>query len=81
MDAKLVRPRAAPRRSVLKGAYLVWDNSPAYACLVRNISDTGACLQVNDPVPNGFTLILNDIRRACRVVWRKQNRIGIEFIT
>src|SRR5262249_52965144 len=51
-------------------------------CVVRNLSDTGACLQISNPagVPAAFDLIESDgASRACHVVWRSETRIGIEF--
>ena len=50
---------------------------------VRNLSKIGARLMVTSPVgiPNEFELVLDRDRvaRRCRVVWRKADRIGLEF--
>jgi diguanylate cyclase (GGDEF)-like protein len=50
---------------------------------VRNLSDLGACLQVNavTGIPQTFDLLMdNDSRgRPCKVTWIALTRIGIEF--
>jgi hypothetical protein len=50
---------------------------------MRNVSETGAALEVVTPlyIPDRFTLFVqsDQTKRACRVVWRKQKRIGVTF--
>ena len=72
--------RIANRQRVLKGARIHFGGG-TIDCTVRNISDTGAALEVTSPVgiPTEFTLVANDYQRHCRVVWRKEKRIGITF--
>jgi len=52
-------------------------------CTVRNISQTGACLEVVSPVgvPGKFELQIQDetIVRPCYVAWRGEKRIGVAF--
>ena len=74
--------RDRPRHRVLKGAKIEFGGS-AIDCTIRNLSDTGAALDVTSPVgiPTDFTLVAEGIRRPCRVVWRKEKRIGITFDT
>ncbi|WP_300176311.1 PilZ domain-containing protein [Bradyrhizobium sp.] len=52
-------------------------------CVVRNISETGAALEVASPVgiPAEFNLVMpgNIAKRSCRVVWVKDKRIGVAF--
>jgi hypothetical protein len=53
------------------------------ACSIADVSETGAKLLVKDPasLPDEFLLRLNpDLRKWCRVVWRGDGQIGIEFI-
>jgi hypothetical protein len=55
----------------------------AITCMVRNMSDAGAMLDVATPVgiPDHFTLVLraNGHRVPGRVVWWKERRIGVVF--
>ena len=76
--------RTAPRRRLLKTGKISFGGG-AIDCTVRNLSETGAALEVNSPVgiPEHFTLVIepNHIQVPCRVVWRKETRIGIHFET
>jgi len=53
------------------------------ACTVRDLSITGAALEVSDQreIPETFTLIMPDdgLRLPCHVVWRRDYRIGVAF--
>jgi hypothetical protein len=55
----------------------------AIDCTVRNLSGTGAALDVSSPVgiPDHFTLSVqvDGTHLACTVVWRKEKRIGVRF--
>lgn len=55
----------------------------AIDCTVRNLSDTGAALDVTSPVgiPEHFTLVVqaDEAHLPCQVVWRKERRIGVRF--
>ena len=72
--------RIATRRRVLKSGKIEFGGG-AIDCTVRNLSDTGAALDVTSPVgiPAEFNLVVNGTPRLCRVVWRKEKRIGITF--
>jgi hypothetical protein len=52
-------------------------------CVIRNLSDEGACLGVESPIgiPQSFKLIFDSGRpaRICQVVWRKEKQIGVTF--
>jgi hypothetical protein len=74
--------RQSPRRTVLKTGFVVFcDNAPTLRCTVRNLSDTGACIEVSTTfgMPSSFDFILDDVRRSCRVIWRTDTRMGIAF--
>ncbi|MGH6848650.1 MAG: PilZ domain-containing protein [Methylocella sp.] len=75
--------RNAARRRALKGARIVFkDHAATIDCVVRNLSDRGACLNVGSPIgiPDSFDLMLDDAYvRHCRVTWRKATQIGVEF--
>lgn len=72
--------RIAPRHRVLKGARIQFGGG-SIDCTVRNISETGAALDVQSPlgIPTEFTLVTETDSRPCRVIWRKEKRIGIIF--
>ena len=73
----------APRQRTFKGGSIAFDRAASIDCLVRNLSATGACLEVETPVgiPDEFTLIIKPeyLRRSCRVAWRAVKRIGVRF--
>jgi hypothetical protein len=72
--------RIASRQRVLKAGTIEFGGG-AISCTVRNISETGAALEVASPVgiPAEFTLVANGKHLPCRVVWRKEKRIGVHF--
>ena len=74
--------RTSPRKRVLKAGEIEFGGG-AIDCTVRNLSETGAALSVESPVgiPAEFNLVIvsDQVNRKCRVVWRKENRIGITF--
>jgi len=71
------------RHRVLKGAQIVFKGHEAVIdCTVRNLSDRGACLNVESPIgiPDSFDLVLDHAFVGnCRVTWRKATQIGVEF--
>jgi hypothetical protein len=74
--------RIAPRQRTLKAGIIEFSGS-TIDCVVRNISDTGAALEVASPVgiPAEFNLLIsgNIAKRPCKVVWVKDKRIGVAF--
>ena len=74
--------RRATRRRVLKSATIEFDQG-AYSFAVRNLSETGAALDVPYAlaIPHEFTLTMDtdQVNRHCRVIWRKENRLGVAF--
>jgi hypothetical protein len=74
--------RAVSRRRVLK-AGSISSGGGSIDCTVRNVSAKGAALEVVSPlyIPDRFTLIIpaDGISRPCRVIWRKERRIGVTF--
>jgi hypothetical protein len=67
-------------------------NEPAYVsaggsvmrCVVRNISQEGAALDVDNPsfVPSRFRLVMasDSSTRDCTVIWIREKRIGVAFV-
>lgn len=74
--------RDKTRNRVLKSGAIEF-NGGAIDCVVRNISEAGAALDVASPVgiPEHVTLAVagSAERYACRVIWRKEKRIGVAF--
>jgi hypothetical protein len=52
-------------------------------CLIRNISISGAALDVNNPldIPERFNLVFkaDGTHIPCHVIWRQEERIGVAF--
>ena len=74
--------RRNPRSRVLKAGQIRFGQS-AVDCLIRNISATGACLELRSPLwfPDSFVLEMTSdgSARHCTIVWRKDGRIGVTF--
>jgi hypothetical protein len=63
---------------------MAFDNEKLHGCVLSDISDTGARLDVEDVnvVPERFMLLLSgtgSARRSCRVIWRGDAQIGVAF--
>lgn len=74
--------RSAQRHKTLKGARIVFNaGRSTIDCTVRNLSESGAKLDVTSVVgiPNSFDLQLGEQLRPCRVAWRSLKQLGVEF--
>ena len=76
--------RIAPRRRMFKAGTIEFgDGGGGMDCTVKNLSDTGAALEILSPlyIPDRFTLFVpsDQLNRRCHVVWRKERRLGIAF--
>jgi two-component system response regulator len=77
--------RRAQRKRMLKGGTIAFSARHATVpCVVRDVSGTGARLQVQNGmgVPDTFELIveLDGLEAQCAVVWRKPSEVGVEFL-
>jgi PilZ domain len=72
--------RSTPRHRVLKAATISFGGG-AISCTIRNLSDSGASLEVESPIgiPETFALVMDSGGRRCRVIWRREKRIGVRF--
>jgi hypothetical protein len=74
--------RTIQRHRVFKAGTIAFGGS-TISCMVRNLANTGAMLEVisQASIPHQFTLVLSADRsnRRCHVVWRKDKRIGVTF--
>jgi PilZ domain len=76
--------RAVQRTRVLRPAKIIApDRSSVVHCTVQNITSGGACLTLANThgLPEMFELTFEHgrTRRACRVVWRTTDEIGVAF--
>jgi hypothetical protein len=83
MDAE--NKRRADRKRVRRGGKIILANlMSTFECKMRNVSDTGALLLVNNAadIPDTFYVAIDfqPGRRPCRVAWRKMNQLGVEFL-
>lgn len=79
----MTETRIATRRNLLKGGAISFGRDKI-TCAVRNISKTGARLEITRSIdlPDAFTLVIEmeHAERKCEVVWRKQNIVGVRFL-
>lgn len=78
--------RIAPRRRILKAGVVAYnDRHTTLACMVRDISTTGARIRVDGSVsaPDTFELLiaLDGLEASCEVVWRNGNELGARFLS
>jgi hypothetical protein len=65
--------------------YISFARNTRHACVVKNISEGGACLNIGlllDPAER-FTLTVSAVgnfRRECRLIWRSDSNVGIQFV-
>jgi len=76
--------RRYPRAEVDAPAHVSFGGT-SLSCTVRNISEEGAAIDVDNAsyIPERFRLVIlpGAAVRDCRLVWIKQNRIGVAFET
>ena len=78
----MVETRIAPRYRISKAATIGFGGG-AIDCTVRDLSMTGASLQVSSQIgiPGKFTLAVpgDGLHLPCHVVWRRGYRMGVAF--
>jgi hypothetical protein len=81
-----VEKRKNLRRSISYPAMIdIGDGSPLRECSLCDASQEGAQLTVADTasLPDQFMMVLSfdgAARRRCRVVWKNERQVGIEFV-
>lgn len=79
----MIEKRATQRYRVFKGGEIIFQGS-GIACTVRNMSASGAAIDLENPVtlPQSFTLSISrdHFVRNCRAVWHSNKRVGIAFV-
>ena len=78
-----VERRKSQRKRKLKAGTIAFDHGGVISCVIRNMSPSGACLEVSSPlgIPDDFMLLgkSDHIKRSCHLVWRSQKQIGVSF--
>jgi len=74
--------RRAPRRRILKAGTIEFGGG-GIDCIVKNLSETGAALDVVTPlyIPDHFVLYIqsDQFKRRCHVIRRAERRLGVAF--
>lgn len=77
--------RSLRRSHVLKGTKLVIGSTSMIDCVVRNVTNAGARIQIANTVdlPNdlGLTLDNGHTVRPCRIAWRSVTETGLQFLS
>jgi hypothetical protein len=77
--------RKAARRAIHYTAWIARKGQPLEGCVLADISDNGARLDVENPesIPDEFMLFLSNRgtpRRKCAVAWRTDSQVGVKFV-
>jgi hypothetical protein len=76
--------RKSARSRILKSAKLILGRTSIIDCAVRNLTNTGARIQVANTVnlPQDFEMTFDGGHsiRPCRLVWRTVTETGVEFV-
>jgi hypothetical protein len=82
MYQSFMERRAVPRKPVLMSGAIEFAGS-TINCLIRDISISGAALDVTNPhdLPERFNLVFkaDGSNIPCHVIWRQEERIGVAF--
>jgi hypothetical protein len=74
--------KRAPRKTVLMSGAIEFAGR-TINCLIRNISISGAALEVTNPldIPERFNLFFkaDNTLIPCHVIWRQDEQIGVAF--
>lgn len=92
IDPDTLNKRWAKRKPANTPAKILFDGiTTPYECMVRDISSTGAQVEMSktkfnpdgacDIVPNHFTLLipLDKIAVECQSMWRRGSKLGVRF--
>jgi hypothetical protein len=76
--------RKTRRQAMRYTAWVLLAGNQKYGCVLSDISEAGARIDVQDAkkLPGHFLLLLSgngSARRACSVIWRKGNQVGVKF--
>jgi hypothetical protein len=75
--------RNSTRSRVLKGAKIILGTASVIDCVVRNVTNSGACTIANTvelPEDVGLTFDGGYSIRPCKVVWRTVTETGVKLV-
>jgi methyl-accepting chemotaxis protein len=79
----MLERRRFPRTKVFKGAELILASRSTIGCIVRDLSNHGACLHLPNTVglPAEFELTfdMGHTLRKCRIAWQTLTNVGVSF--
>jgi PilZ domain-containing protein len=82
-EAEAIERRKITRHRTLKAGSITFNKDGGIDCRVRNLSDSGALLEVASQVgiPDDFVLVieLDHFKQPCHVIWRTLKRLGVVF--
>jgi hypothetical protein len=83
---RIEEKRKARRHPLRRAAWVALGPHDLHGCKLSDVSEAGARVEVQDatPIPDQFNLLLSKngaVRRACLVVWRNSNQLGVKFET
>lgn len=81
---EMTEQRKKQRLRTLKSGSISFAYASGIDCVIRNLSETGACLELATPagIPETFALIIKPegIKRNCQIAWRTARKIGVRFV-
>ena len=83
--AEIDERRDAPRVEI-EGRYCIrldpCDGRVPITCALLDFSVTGVRLELpdNTPAPDEVKVLIGDLEHNARIVWRKDNTVGIDFV-
>ncbi|MGA7805937.1 PilZ domain-containing protein [Bradyrhizobium sp.] len=77
------RRQSAREKVLFGGVAEISKSGPAMDCVVRNLSEDGACVEFNSPrdIPDAMQLAIARKGRSylATMIWRQANRVGLAF--
>lgn len=78
------RRKQLRRNGFKTGSIFVGDGSEEVDCLIWNLSDFGAMVEVDNKIvlPTNFHLVAASlfIDRRCKMIWRDGRKLGVAFV-
>ena len=75
--------RAVGRTTINRDVLMFFSQDPFHACCVRDVTNRGAGLRLNglNIVPSEFGISFDNFltMRACRLIWRNGDFVGVAF--